>query len=210
MIKIIIADDHPLVRKGLREILEGEIDLEIVGEAASGGEVLEAVRQKLPDVVITDLSMPGMSGLDMISALKQEHPKLPVLVLTMHPEDRFAVRSLKSGASGYMTKDSLPEEITKAVRLLASGKKYITESLAEKLAMELDKDITRSPHETLSNREFQIMCALASGMKVKEIAEELSISIHTVNTHKARIMEKMNMKTIPELTLYAVENHLIE
>ncbi len=210
MIRIVIADDHPLVRKGLREILDGEIDIEVVAEASNGQETLDVVRKTKPSVLLTDLSMPGVSALDIIAELKKEFPKLPVLVLTMHPEDRFAVRSLRSGASGYLTKDSAPEEIIKAVRMLAAGKRYITSSLAEKLAIEIDKDQTRLPHETLSNREFQIMCALASGMKVKAIADKLSISIHTVNTHKARIMQKMDMKTIPELTLYAVENHLIE
>ena len=210
MINVLIADDHPLVRKGLREILEGEIDLKVVGEAGSAQEVLDAIKKNKPDVLVTDLSMPGTSALNMISDLKQLFSKLPILVLTMHPEERFAVRTLKSGAAGYLTKDTPPDEIIKAVRVVAGGKKFITPSLAEKLATEFDSEFWRQPHERLSNREFQIMRALASGKKAKDIADELAISIHTVNTYKSRIMEKMNMKTVTELTLYAVENHLIE
>jgi len=210
MIAILIADDHPLVRKGLREILESEIDLKVVGEAGSVQEVLDSIKKSKPDVLVTDLSMPGTSALNMIADIKQLFSRLPILVLTMHPEERFAVRTLKSGAAGYLTKDTNPDEIIKAVRIVASGKKYITPSLAEQLAMEFDSEFWRQPHERLSNREFQIMCALASGKKTKDIADGLAISIHTVNTYKARIMEKMNMKTVTELTLYAVENHLIE
>jgi len=210
MIRLFIADDHPLVRKGLKEILESEIDLKVVGEASNDQEILDGLRDNEADVLVTDLSMPGRGMLSILTDVKQLYPKLPVLVLTMHPEERFAVRALKSGASGYLTKDTSPEDIIKAVRTLAKGKKYITDSLAEKLAFELDRDSERPIHETLSNREFQIMCALALGKKIKEVSDELSISIHTVNTYKARIMEKMNMKTVTELTLYAIENHLIE
>lgn len=210
MIKLFIADDHPLVRKGLKEILESEGDLKVVGEAANEHELLEGVEMCKPDVLITDLSMPGRGTLSVLIDLKHHHPKLSVLVLTMHPEERFAVRALKSGASGYLTKDTAPEEIILAVRALSKGKKYITGSIAEKLAFELDRDLEKQPHEALSNREFQIMCALASGKKVKEVAEELSISIHTVNTYKSRIMEKMMMKSITELTFYALEKGLIE
>ena len=210
MIKLFVADDHPLVRKGIKEILEAEIDLKVIGEAANDQELLDGVQKTNPDVLITDLSMPGRGVLSALVDVKHLHPKLPVLVLTMHPEERFAVRALKSGASGYLTKDTSPDEIIKAVRTLASGKKYITTSLAEKLALELERDPEKQLHEALSNREFQIMCALASGKKVKDIAEDLSISIHTVNTYRARIMEKMNMKSVPELTLYAIEKHLIE
>lgn len=210
MIGIFIADDHPLVRKGLKEILEAEIDLKVIGEASNDQELLDGLEKSRADILITDLSMPGRGILTAISDLKRVHPKLPVLVLTMHPEDRFAVRALRSGVSGYLTKDTAPEEIIKAVRTIAGGKKYITPSLAEKLAFEIDRDPERRPHEALSNREFQIMRALAAGKKIREVAEDLSISIHTVNTYKSRIMEKMNMKTVTELTLYAIENHLIE
>ncbi len=210
MTRLFVADDHPLVRKGLKEILEGETDLKVIGEAANEQELLDGVAAVKPDVLITDLSMPGRGTLSIIADVKRLFPKLPVLVLTMHPEERFAVRALRSGVSGYLTKDTAPEEIVRAVRIVAAGKKYITTSLAEKLALELDRDPERPPHESLSNREFQIMRALASGRKIREVAEELSLSIHTVNTYKSRIMEKMNMKTVTELTMYAIENHLLE
>ncbi len=210
MIKIFIADDHPLVRKGIKDILEEEIDLKVIGDAAYPHEVLDGLKRLEPDVLITDLSMPGRSGLDLVADIKQLFPKLPILVLTMHPEDRFAVRALKAGAYGYLTKDSKPEELIKAVRQVVTGRKYITASLAEKLATEIDKDISKMPHELLSDREFQIMRLIASGKKVSEIADKLSISIRTVNTYRSRILEKMNMKTNAELTMYSIENNLID
>ena len=210
MIRVFIADDHPLIRKGIKEILEEEIDLKVIGEAAYPHEVLEGIQKYEPDILVTDLTMPGRSGLDLISDLKQLFPKLPILVLTMHPEERFAVRALKAGAYGYITKDSKPEELIKAIRQVVTGRKYITPSLAEKLATELNRDQNKQPHEILSDREFQIMRLISSGKKVSEIAEKLSISIRTVNTYRARILLKMNMKSNAELTLYAIENHLID
>ncbi len=210
MINIFIADDHPLVRKGIKEILEEEIDLKVIGEAAYPHEVLEGIKRTNPDILVTDLSMPGRSGVDLISDLKQLFPSLPVLVLTMHPEERFAVRVLKAGAFGYLTKDTKPEEIVKAVRQICNGRKYITPSIAETLVTEINRDFNKPPHEALSNREFQIMRLISSGIKVSEIAEKLSLSIRTVNTYRSRILKKMNMKTNSELILYAVENHLID
>lgn len=210
MITVFIADDHPLVRKGLREILLGEGGLQIVGEAATTQEVLDTIRVSRPDVLLTDLSMPGNSALTMIEDITRQYPNVAILVVTMHPEERFAVRALRAGAAGYLTKDSDPADIVRAVRMLAEGKKYITATLAEKLAQELGRDSHRPLHELLSNREFQIMRMLAQGTSAREIADKLSISIHTVNTYKARIMDKMNMKSVTELTLYAIENHLIE
>ena len=210
MIKIFIADDHPLVRKGVKEILEEEIDLKVIGDAAYPHEVLEGIQKYEPDMLVTDLTMPGRSGLDLISDIRQLFPKLPILVLTMHPEERFAVRALKAGAYGYITKDSKPEELIKAIRQVVTGRKYITPSLAEKLATELNRDQNKQPHEILSDREFQIMRLISSGKKVSEIADKLSISIRTVNTYRARILLKMNMKSNAELTLYAIENHLID
>ncbi len=210
MIKIFLADDHPLVRKGIKDILEEEIDLKVIGDAAYPHEVLDGIKRLMPDVLITDLSMPGRSGLDLVADIKQLFPKLPILVLTMHPEERFAVRALKAGAYGYLTKDTKPEELVKAVRQVVTGRKYITASLAEKLATEIDKDINKMPHELLSDREFQIMRMIASGKKVSEIADKLSISIRTVNTYRSRILEKMNMKTNADLTMYSIENNLID
>ncbi len=210
MIKIFIADDHPLIRKGIKEILEEEIDLKVVGEAAYPHEVLEGLKKSGPDILITDLSMPGRGGIDLITDIKQLFPRLPVLVLTMHPEERFAVRVMKAGASGYLTKDTHPEEIVNAVRRINDGRKYITASLAEKLAEELDRDTNKAPHEMLSDREFQIMRMISLGLKISEIAKRLSLSIHTVNTYRSRILEKMNMKSNAELILYSVEKHLID
>jgi len=210
IIKIFIADDHPLVRKGLRQVLEEEVDFNVIGEASDATELLELLDHFEVDVIVTDLAMPGRSGLDLVADVKRVAPSVAVLVLSMHPEDRFATRALKAGASGYLTKDASPEIIMSAIRKVATGRKFITPSLAEKLANEIDAHSSQAIHEVLSNREFQVMCALASGKKIKEIADELSISIHTVNTYKTRIMEKMNMKTIHDLTLYAIDNHLIE
>jgi two-component system invasion response regulator UvrY len=210
MIKVFIVDDHPLVRKGIKEILEEEADIKVIGDAAFPHEVFEGLKEKETDILITDLSMPGRSGIDLINDIKQLFPKLPILVLTMHPEERFAVRALKAGAFGYLTKDSKPEELVKAIRQISSGRKYITESLAEILATELDHDINKPLHEILSDREFQIMRMIASGEKVGAIADKLSISVRTVNTYRIRILNKMNMKTNAELTLYAIENHLID
>ena len=210
MIRIFIADDHPLIRKGLQEIFEEEEDMKIVGNASSANEALNEINKNKPDVLITDLSMPGISGLDLINYLKRLFPKLPVLILTMHPEERFAVRALKTGACGYLTKDTSPEEIIKAVRKIAAGGKYITPSLAEKLAMELDRELHRMPHEVLSNREFQIMRMIAQGIKISEIANQLSISTRTAATYRLRILNKMNFKSNADIVLYVHDNHLIE
>jgi two-component system invasion response regulator UvrY len=210
MIKIFIADDHPLLRKGIKDMLESEIDFKVIGEASNPRELLSALELNKPDILITDLSMPGRSGLDLINDIRQLFPKLPILVLTMHPEERFAVRVIKSGVFGYLTKDTTPEEIIKATRQIISGRKYITPSIAEKLATEIDRDQNKLPHEMLSDREFQILCLIASGKKARDIAQKLSLSIRTVNTYRARILEKMNMKNDTELTIYTIENELID
>lgn len=210
MIKIIIADDHPLIRKGIKDVLEEEIDFKVVATAAFPHEILSGVKENNPDILITDLSMPGRSGLDLIDDLKHLYPKLPILVLTMHPEERFAVRALKAGVAGYLTKDTKPEDIIKAVRQITSGRKFITPSIAEKLATEFGRDLDKLPHEILSDREFQVFRMLAGGEKVRNIAVKLSLSIRTVHTYRTRIMEKMQMKTDTELTLYAMEHQLID
>jgi DNA-binding NarL/FixJ family response regulator len=210
MVNIFIADDHPLIRKGIKDILQEEMDFNVVGEAAYPHEILKGIEEHNPHILITDLSMPGRGGLDLIRDLRQLFPKLPILVLTMHPEERFAVRALKAGVAGYLTKDTKPEEIIKAVRKIISGRKFITPSIAEKLATELDRDQDKLPHELLSDREFQVMCMIASGKKVRDIAQKLSLSIRTVNTYRTRILEKMNMKNDTELTIYTIEHHLID
>ncbi len=210
MINILIADDHALIREGLKKILKKESDMEVLGEARNAQEVFELVKNRKLSIVLLDISMPGLSGLDVLGELKQNYPKLPVLILSMHPEERFAVRTLKAGASGYITKDSAVEELVKAIRKVVSGSKYVSLHLAEKLADELEKSSEKPLHETLSDREFQVMLMIAAGKKVSEIAEELSLSISTVNTYRTRILEKMTMQTHVELTRYAIENHLIE
>lgn len=210
MIRIMIADDHPLVRKGIKDVLEEENDFKVVAAEAFPHEILEGIKSQNPDILITDLSMPGRSGLDLITDIKQLFPKLPILVLTMHPEERFAVRALKAGAAGYLTKDTKPEEIIKAVRQIIGGRKFITPSIAEKLATEFDRDHNKQPHEILSDREFQVFRMIASGEKIRSIADKLSLSIRTVHTYRTRILDKMKMKTDTELTMYAMEHRLID
>ncbi len=209
MINILIADDHVLVREGLKKILKSETDMTVIAEATNASEVFESI-QKNPDIVLLDISMPGVSGLEVLETLTRDHPKLPVLILSMHPEDRFAVRAFKMGAVGYITKESAVAELVQAIRRIVGGGKYVSPAFAEKLAGELATDHAKLPHETLSNREFQIMRLIAAGKRITAIAAELSLSPSTVNTYRARILEKMNAQTNAELTRYAVENRLIE
>ena len=209
MIKILIADDHPVVRRGLRQILGEESDMTVLGEAATSPEVLKKVQQQHYDLVLLDITLPGRGGMEVLKELKHDHPKLPVLVLSMHPEDQFGARVLKAGAAGYMTKESAPEILVNAIRKVHGGGKYVSPSLAEKLAFDLEIDINKPPHERLSNREYQVMCMIASGRTVSEIAKELSLSVKTISTHRARILEKMKMKTNAQLTHYAVKNLLV-
>ncbi len=207
--RIIIADDHAVVRQGLRALLADAFPKAKFGEAADLPQLLEAVREQPWDVVVMDLSMPGGNGLDTLKQIKHTHPELPVLILSMHPEDQYAVRTLKAGASGYLSKESASEELVTAINKVLRGGKYITASVAEKLLMHLDTDGERLPHELLSDREYQVLCMIASGKEVGQIATELLLSVKTVSTYRARILEKMNMKTNAELTHYAIENKLI-
>jgi DNA-binding NarL/FixJ family response regulator len=210
MIKVLIADDHPLARRGLRDIFEDEEDIEVAGEAENGRLMLEQLRQGTYDVVMMDLSMPGLSGLDLLKQLKSEKPRLPVLVVTMHPERRYAVRALKAGASGYINKGSAPEEILAAVRKLAQGGKYASSSLTESLVRRIDEPDDKAPHELLSDREFQVLCMIASGMTVSEIAHKLSLSVNTISTYRTRILTKMDMENNAQLTQYAISAKLVE
>jgi DNA-binding NarL/FixJ family response regulator len=209
MINIIIADDHPVVRHGIKQILAEESDMQLLAEAANGRELLEKVRSLPCDVVLLDISMPGRGGLDVLSELRRDRPRVPILVLSVHSEDQFGQRVLKSGAAGFMNKESAPEELVKAIRKVYSGGKYVSSSLAEKLASDLAADSERPPHEDLSDREYQVLCMIASGKTVSEIARELSLSTKTISTYRARILEKMGMKTNAQLTYYAIRKSLV-
>ncbi len=209
MIKILIADDHAIVREGLKQIVADTSDMIVTAEASDGHEVLALISQDNYDVVVLDMAMPGLTGLDILKQIRRETPKLPVLILSVHPEEQYAVRSLKAGASGYLTKERAPDELITAIRKVSMGGKYITSSLAEKLAFELEVDAEKPPHKTLSDREFQVMCMIAKGRTIKNIAEELYLSPKTVSTYRSRILEKMKMKSNEELTHYARNNHLV-
>lgn len=209
MLRILIADDHTVVRKGLRQILLDEFPGAEIEEVADGGELVKKVMAAKWDVVVSDLSMPGRSGLDALQQIKLTHPDLPVLILSIHPEEQYALRALKSGASGYLSKDTAPDELVKAVQKVLLGKKYISQAIAEKLANTFSSDASMLPHESLSDREFDVMKFLANGKSVSEIADTLSLSVTTVSTYRARIMTKMNLKSNSDLTKYAIENNLL-
>jgi len=210
VIRILIADDHPLVREGLKKILKEESDMDVVGEAQNSEELAGLMQRRKFDVVVTDLSMPGRNALELLKDVSKIAPRIPVLILTMHPEERFAVRAIQLGAAGYITKESAPVELVKAIRHVVTGGKYITPSVAERMAREYAPLGTKAPHELLSNREFEILCMIASGKAVKEIADELNISINTVHTYRSRVLEKMNARSNSELTQYAIRNNLVE
>jgi two-component system invasion response regulator UvrY len=210
MIRIIIADDHAAIRRGVKDILADESDMEIGAEASTAQELLDLVRKQAWDAVVLDISLPGRSGLEVLSELKQERPSLPVLVHTMHSEDQFAVRALRAGAAGYLTKDSPPAELVKALRKIVAGGKYVGQSLAEKLAVNVDANSDRAPHEALSDREFQVLRLLASGKTVSEIADGLSLSVKTISTYRSRILDKMKMKNNAELMRYALQHKVVE
>ena len=209
MLRILIADDHTVVRKGLKQILLDEFTAAVIEEVADAEELIKKVMTDKWDVVVSDLSMPGRSGLDALQQIKISHPELPVLILSIHPEEQYALRALKSGASGYLSKDTAPDELVKAVRKVLLGKKYISQSIAEKLASTFSSDTVMNPHESLSDREFDVMKLLANGKSVSEIAEMLSLSVTTVSTYRARVMVKMDLKSNSDLTKYAIENNLL-
>ncbi len=208
MLNILIADDHPIVRYGLKQILTETGQTAVVDEASNGTEVLSKVRQRDYDIVLLDISMPGMNGLDTLKELKAQRPDLPVLVLSIHPEEQYALRVLKAGASGYLTKDSAPDELMTAIQKVSSGRRYISPSLADRLALNLQTNVELAAHETLSDREYHVMCLIASGKTVKDIAEELSLSVKTISTYRARILMKMRMDNNAELIRYAVQHEL--
>ncbi|HMR62728.1 MAG TPA: response regulator transcription factor [Anaerolineae bacterium] len=208
MINVLIADDHPIVRQGLRQILSGLPDMEVAGEAINAQQTLEQVRAGGWDVLVLDISMPGRSGFDILNELKHEQPNLPVLVLSTHSEDQFAVRVLKAGASGYLTKENAPAELIRAIRKVVGGGKYISDKLAESLAFGLDAATERLSHEALSDREFQVVQMIASGKTLADIAASLSLSAKTVSTYRTRLLRKLNLKTTADIIRYAIENGL--
>ncbi len=210
MIRILIADDHAIVRQGLRQTVAGQLDMIVAGEAQNAHETLKLVRGQEWDVVVLDITMPGRSGLDLLIELKRERPNLPILILSMHSEEQFAVRALKARASGYITKQSAPKELIEAIRKVHRGGKYVSPSLAESLAFELGDGDGKSAHEKLSDREYQILRMIAKGRTPKEIAAELNLSEKTVGTYRMRLLEKMNMKRNAELIRYALENRLVD
>jgi two-component system invasion response regulator UvrY len=208
--RILIADDHAVFRRGLKETLVEAFSRVTFGEAKSAQETLELVRHHDWDVVVLDISMPGKSGLDILNDLKHLRPKLPILLLSMHPEEQFARRALKSGAAGYLTKESVPEELKKAVNKVILGGRYVSANLAEKLAVGLSQGADRPIHELLSDREFQVLRMIASGKTVKQIADEIALSVKTVSTYRARILEKTGMQTNAELIRYALQSRLVD
>jgi DNA-binding NarL/FixJ family response regulator len=211
MHRILITDDHALVRMGLKQLLQASFGKCVIGEAQNGGEALEQVASKPWDVVVLDISMPGRSGVDVLRDIKALKAALPVLILSACSEDQFAVRVLKAGASGFLRKDSAPEELVAAIKQVIAGRKYITASVAEKLASNLnDQGTTRPPHETLSNREFEIMCLIARGRTVSQIAKSLNLSVKTVSTYRTRVIEKLHLSTNAEVTYYAIKSGLVD
>ncbi len=210
MTNVLLVDDHTIVRKGLKQILDETEDIVVLSEASNGQEAIEEVDRNSFDVIVLDISMPGMSGLDVIKQLKTVAPALNVLVLSMHPEEQYAIRSLKAGAAGYLTKDKAPEELITAIRRVATGARYISSTLAERLASILNNGAAKAPHETLSDREYQILCLIGAGVTVRQIADQLSLSIKTVSTYRTRLLRKMNLETNAELMRYTLDNQLVD
>jgi two-component system invasion response regulator UvrY len=210
MVKILIADDHTIVREGLKQILRQTQDVVVADEAASGEEVIQRVSHHDYDLVLLDISLPGRSGLDILKQVKSMRPQLPVLVLSMHPEEQYAIRSIRAGASGYLTKESASEELIDAIRKVAKGRRYITASLAEKLAFQMEANGKATLHEALSDREYQVLCMIASGKTAGEIALALSLSVKTISTHRTRILKKMGMQNNAQLTHYAIKQNLVD
>lgn len=210
MIKVLIADDHAIVRQGLRQILSDTPDLEVTGEASNGVEAVTLARAQAWDVMLMDVSMPDRNGIDALKMIRKEFPRLPVLILSMYPEDQYAIRALKAGAAGYLTKQSAPEQLVHAIREVASGKKYVSAALALQLADAITDDSGRPAHEKLSDREYQTLCLIASGKTLTQIGEELSLSVKTVSVYRARLLEKMRLHNNAELTHYGLKHGLVE
>ena len=210
MIRVLVADDHAVVRRGLRQILSETSDIHVQAEASTAAEVLELVRTQRFDVVVLDVNLRAGNGIELIGDVRKERPNLPVLILTVYPEEQYAVRAIKAGAAGFLTKESAPEKLIEAVRKVSAGGRWVSAELAETLASMLAGERSGPPHELLSDREFEVFRMLASGKTVSQLAQELSLSVKTVSTHRTRILRKMNMKTNAELTHYAMKNRLVD
>jgi len=208
-INILIADDHPIVREGFKKTLSDTYDMVISDEASNGQEVFELVSDKKYDIMLLDISMPGRGGLEILKELKGKYPYLPVLIVSIYPEEQYAMRAFRAGASGYLTKSSAPHELITAIRKITAGGRYVSQSLAEKMTYYIDQYTDKLPHETLSDREYQVMLMIASGNTVTEIARELSLSVKTISTYRNNILEKMKMHNNADMTLYAIQNKLI-
>ena len=208
-IRILIADDHPIVREGYKKILMSQPDMDVTGEAGNGQEVLDLIQKKDFDLILLDISMPGRSGLEILKELKSQKPQMPVMILSIYPEEQYAVRAFRDGASGYLTKASTPKELISAIRKVSQGGRYVTEALAEKLTYFLHGDVDKAPHEKLSDREYQVMLLIASGKTVTQAAEELCLSVKTISTYRRHILEKMQFSTNAEITMYAIQNKLL-
>ncbi len=208
-VKILIVDDHTVVRAGLRQIISEAADMQVVAEAASAKEALEKVASQEFELVLLDVSLPDKNGLEVLKQIKGAYPMIRVLLLSMHAEDQYGIRALKAGAAGYLTKESAPEQLIAALRKVSQGGKYITPSLAEQIVYSFESDANNPPHENLSDREYEVMCLIASGKTVKEIGEQLFLSVKTVSTYRARVLEKMHLKNNSELTNYAIKNRLV-
>jgi len=208
-LRVLIVDDHPIVRQGLKQTLADAADVGEIGEAADGPQALDLVRQREWDAVVLDIGLPGRGGLDVLKDIKRERPRLPVLILSMHAEDQYAIRVLRAGAAGYLTKETATEKLLDAIRKITAGGRFISADLAEKLAMELTAGATGPPHAALSDREFEVLRLIASGLSAGDIADRLSLSVKTVSTYRARILEKMRMKNNAELMQYVLTNRLL-
>jgi DNA-binding NarL/FixJ family response regulator len=209
VIRVFVADDHPVVCEGLKRIIADDDALEFAGEASSCGEAYRKVLDAKVDVLLLDLEMPGRGGIDTLKELKEQRPDLPVLILSHYPEDPYAIRAIRAGAAGYLRKGSIPDKLVAAIKQVARGKKYLTEEVAEQLAMLLGGEIQEKPHESLSDREFQVLCRIGEGKTVSEIAEDFSLSVKTISTYRSRILEKMGIKNNAQLMRYVLDNDLL-
>ena len=210
MIRVLIVDDHAILRRGLKQILSETDDLSVAGEAENSSEALRLIRENAWDVVVLDINLPDRNGIDTLKLIRKERPKVAVLMLSMHPENQYAIRALKAGASGYLTKESAPQQLVTAIRQVCQGRKYVSPTLAEALVDALDGNADRPPHETLSNREYQTLCLIASGRTLTEIAVDLKLSVKTVSVYRARVLEKLRLKNNAELTHYGIKNQLVD